>query len=233
MKSIKVVYFLILTGVLFSFCAANSSEPGSGENEEPSTAENNESPTSTTVKRYGIESGIIEYEVSGMQTGTETVYFTDWGLKEAKFTNTVMEVAGFTQETNSLTIMIADVIYNIDLNTNQGTMLNNTFMTPFLEGDTDLQEIGEQMMEGMGGSITGTEEVAGKMCDVWEVSALGSKTWVWEWITLKTEVNMMGMEQINTATSVQANVDVSDDYFDVSEYEITELGDFDNIMDQY
>ena len=39
----------------------------------------------TDVKKYNIKSGIIEYEMKGVQTGTQTLYFDDWGKKEATY----------------------------------------------------------------------------------------------------------------------------------------------------
>lgn len=37
------------------------------------------------VHRYKIRSGIVEYKLSGVQTGSETIYFDRWGMREAKY----------------------------------------------------------------------------------------------------------------------------------------------------
>ncbi len=57
-------------------------------------------------KRYPkVKSGIIKYKVSGMNEGTEVVYFDNWGGQEAKYTKTTMSMMGITKKTNSLTII--------------------------------------------------------------------------------------------------------------------------------
>ena len=123
------------------------------------------------IKRYQIESAIIESALSGAQKGTETL------LKQ-----------------------IADRAAN-----------------------KDLSELGEKMVRDMGAQKTGTEEVAGKMCDVWEVKNLGSKSWVWKSVTLKVQVNMAGMEMNNTATKFEEVASIPEDRFAIpSDVTITE-----------
>ncbi len=151
-------------------------------------------------KRYGIKSGIIEYELSGAQSGKETIYFDDWGYREAKYTEAELSFGGFSQKTNTLTILEGKMIYTIDLSTNTGTKMEN----PLFAGlkDEDLQEMGKQMMEQMGGEKTGTETFLDRTCEVWEIKQMGTKTYVWESIALKTEVNM-GMQMNITAVSMK------------------------------
>ncbi|MEP1095142.1 MAG: hypothetical protein ABJG78_08530 [Cyclobacteriaceae bacterium] len=178
-------------------------------------------------KRYGIKSGIIEYELSGAQSGKETVYFDDWGYREAKYTEAEFSFSGFTQKNNSITIMEGKMIYSIDLSTNTGTKVENT-MFDGLE-DEDLEKMGEKMMKEMGGEKTGTEEVMNKECDVWEIKHMGSKTWVWKSIPLKTEVNM-GMQMNIVATSITEG-DVPAEKFEIPEgITFQDAGNLDDIM---
>lgn len=178
-------------------------------------------------KRYGIKSGVIEYELTGAQSGKEVVYFDDWGFREAKYTETELSFGGFSQKINSLTIMEGNMIYNIDLSTNTGTKIENS-MFEGLEGE-DMEQIGEKMMEQMGGEKTGTETVLGKECDLWEIKQMGSKTWVWKSIPLKTEVNM-GMQMNIVATSISEE-SVSAEKFKIPEgVTFTDAGNLEDIM---
>ncbi len=156
--------------------------------------------TAQEFKRYGIKSGVIEYEVSGAQSGTETIYFDDWGYREAKYTETELSFGGFSQMTKTLTILEGKTIYTIDLSTNTGTKMENPLFQNV--SDEDLQEIGERMMKQMGGEKTGTEDVLGRTCDVWEIKQMRGKTWIWNSIPLKTEVNM-GMQMNSAAVSIK------------------------------
>lgn len=164
-------------------------------------------------KRYGIKSGIIEYELSGAQSGKETVYFDDWGYREAKYSETELSFGGFSQKTKTITILEGKMIYSIDLATNTGTKMENPMFAGF-EGD-DMQQMGEQMMKQLGGEKTGTETILDKTCDVWEIKQMGSKTSVWKSIPLKTEVNM-GMQMSITAVSIE-EVDVPQEKLKIPE----------------
>jgi hypothetical protein len=161
---------------------------------------------SNTMKRYNLKQACIEYTVSGaMQNGTEVLYFDNWGAREAKYTKTTLKMAGMSQETNTVTFLEGAWTYTVDLDRQTGTKTENPFLKD-IEGD-DPQEMGKEMMVKMGGKIIGTEKILGKRCDIWEIKNMGVKTWVWNWVTLKTETNMMGMEMTNVATKINDSFD--------------------------
>lgn len=162
------------------------------------------------IKRYKVKSGIIELQVSGMQQGKETIYFDDWGLLEAKYTHTVLSIMGMKQETNTLTLIAGDSTYSIDLNTKTGTKMETPFMSELSKNakTDDLTDVGKKMMQQMGGKKTGMEKIAGKRCEVWEIKSMGSKTWIWNGVSLKTEVNFGGMKMSSEAKSAKFNVPI-------------------------
>lgn len=158
------------------------------------------------LKRYNQKSGTVEYQITGsMMSGTETLYFDDYGVREAKYTNTEVKFGGFSQKTNNATYLEGSTIYTVDLNTNTGTKMENSIMKN-LEGK-DLQDVGRQMLKDMGGKQIGSESFMGKNCEVWEIKNLGSKSWIWNGLMLKTEVNMMGQQITYTATKISEAVD--------------------------
>ena len=61
----------------------------------------------------------------------------------------------------------------------------------------------------MGGKKIGTEKFLGKQTDIWEIKQMGTKSWVWKGVTLKTESNMMGMKINIVATKISENFDKS------------------------
>ena len=158
-------------------------------------------------KRYGLKKAHIEYKVDGsMQSGSEDLYFDNWGAKEAKFSLMKVSMGGFSQETKTATYAEGPWIYTIDLGTNTGTKSEN----PFLKNmdDKELQDLGKDMMKNMGGKKVGEEKILDKTCEIWEIADMGTKTWVWNWVPLKTEVNMGGFKMTHTAVKISDSFDI-------------------------
>ncbi|MFN0158784.1 MAG: hypothetical protein ACKVRP_12025 [Bacteroidota bacterium] len=155
-------------------------------------------------KRYPIPHCTITYELSGQHQGTETIFFDRYGLRETKLTNTEIKAGSMSVKTNTLTIMDGEITYSVDLDKKTGSKITNTLLTTLTQklDEKDLAKMGETMMKRMGAKKTGTGDVAGKKCDVWEVSSFGTSTWVWNAITLKSETNMAGMKIRNAASKV-------------------------------
>ena len=78
----------------------------------------------TSIKRYTVKSAIVEYEISGSQTGSETLYFKNFGEKEARYSQMNIKMFGFNSETENLTIIDSDWLYTINLKEKQGTKMN-------------------------------------------------------------------------------------------------------------
>ncbi|MCX6351636.1 MAG: hypothetical protein NTX03_07230 [Bacteroidetes bacterium] len=145
--------------------------------------------------RYSIERGVVEYEYKGVMNGTETMYFEDYGWKEAKYTNTTMQMGKQAITTSKMSLTEDDMIYNYDFGTKQGTKMKNPIfnaLTP--EQMKNAETVSNEMMKKLGGVKTGKETIAGKECDVWDVKKLGGKICTWQHIAMKTELNMGGMQ---------------------------------------
>ena len=168
--------------------------------------------------RYILKSGIIEYKVSGQQEGSETLYFTDHGQKEARYTNTQMSIFGSKQEFNSVNIIDGEWSYNLNLKTNEATKINyKEFMDSMSKqyGSQQNQYFSEEMLAAMGGKKIKTEKILGKTCDVYEMSDFGSKTWVYKGMPLKYEMNMMGMVFKSEAVKIQENPSIDSKKFEL------------------
>lgn len=168
-------------------------------------------------KRYSIESGIIKYELTGAEEGTETVYFDRWGAREAKYTKTKMTMMGITTETNTLSILDGNLIYNIDFNEKTGTKMKGDLLSGLVNAlpGNDLAEVGKNMLQGMGGIKTGEKTVAGKLCEIWEIPEVNSKAYIWESITLKSVVAMGDLTMVSTAVSIEENVKIPEGKFSI------------------
>jgi len=157
-----------------------------------------------TVKPYEIEEGRIEFELSGMTKGSEVLEFKDWGRKAATRSKHTVSIMGMTQETNQLTIIDGEWVYNVDLSKNLATKIKNPFYAHLSEqGSQSLPETGADMMKAMGGKEVGKDTILGKACDWWEIQQLMSKSCIWKGIGLKTIAGPPGMEIIHTAVNIK------------------------------
>ena len=165
------------------------------------------------IKRNKVKSGIIENKISGMNKGSETIYFDDWGMLEAKYTQTVISMMGFKQKSNTLTLLDGEWTYNIDLDKKTGTKMKTPLMERLAKNakNKDLTDVGKEMMQQMGGKKTGMEKVLGKLCEVWEIKSMGSKVWVWNGVALKSETNLGGMKMSKVAQTAKFNVAIPAD----------------------
>ena len=135
-----------------------------------------------------------------------------------------------------MSVMDGDWIYNIDLANRTGTKIQNTLLPQFVAAarrkDQNMTQLGEEMLTNMGGEKVGTEEVAGKSCDVWETKNLGSRSWVWRGVTLKTQIAMGGMQITTTARRFEENATILADKFAVpSDVKITEGQDVKRVLE--
>ena len=174
-------------------------------------------------KRYQIESATIEFEISGTHSGSETLYFDHFGKREAKFsTVTIMEL-----EQSTLTLILGDHTHSIDLKTKRGARMPTPMLSELLQfaDGTDITQAAVVMMREMGGVMIESEEVAGRMCDVWKLGDMGSRIWLWEGIALKTIVEFAGMTIMVTAVSID-----TESAIDASKFKIpdgVEMSDID------
>lgn len=179
-------------------------------------------------KRYPMQSGIIEYTYTGNQNGTEIVYFDQWGMREARYSNKKVDMMGQKFTLNTVALMDNDWIYTVDLDRKVGIKVKNTFLEDFIKDnpDKDLTKVGEKMLEGMGGVKTGTDQIAGKTCDVWETKNMNTTTCIWNGVPLRTEINAGPFQVKTVATKIQENAPVSEDKFKLPEgIQMTEGGD--------
>lgn len=191
----KKIFFIVLLTIFISFTYAQK-----------------------TMKRYLVKSGIIEYKYEGSMKGKETLYFDDYGTKEVKFTESEMTMMGMTQKTNAITIMDKDWVYSINLDTKTGTKMKNPAKEIFesLKNDEKkIQKFGEEMMIQFGGKRIGNEKVLGKDCEVWEIAQFGTKSYVWNYIPLKSTTEMMGMKINIIATKIDTEAKIPADKFKI------------------
>jgi hypothetical protein len=195
------------------------------------------------LKRYEVKSGMVEYKttISGKVmgsilegSGTEKLYFKDWGameLKETESTQTTsMKFFGKkrTETENTHTMLKLDngKTYSVDFDNEQISVNRDMAMdlTKAFYPDADAGEAGKSMLESMGGKKVGNEEFMGYDCDVWELS--GGKQWLYKGAMLKAEITMLGITTLTQATSANFNISVPDKYFQLPAFPMKEMEGF-------
>ena len=166
-------------------------------------------------KIFGVESGIVEYKISGSQIGDKTLYFKDWGRKQAEFSVSTIKIGKYSKNTNLLKITNGNWQYIINLETKNGTKKENPVLEKMIVFKDQIidGEFGEQLALINGGIETGSDVVIGKRCRVFEFKSKNSKLWLWDWLMLKSE-SLSGKIKIDVqAISIKENVSIADSIF--------------------
>ena len=196
------------------------------------------------LKRYNVKSGIVKYQtkingkVMGSTitgTGTEELYFKNWGSLELKKADEkkVTHINMFGQkktdvdETHTIDKLDNGKSYHVDVKNKTIYVRNDPameMMKTFNNGE--VAQASEKMLESMGGKKIGKEKVLGYNCDVWEIA--GGKQWIYKGVPLKLQMTMMGITTTNEATSAKFDTNVPDKYFKLPDYPIQKLEGFGN-----
>lgn len=225
MKKLLLISITLIISMTLLSCG-DSSKDESDKSGKESTAE--------FQKRYGIKSGVIEYIITGSQEGTKTLYFDSWGMRQAEYTRSILSVSGFTKPLNLVNIIDGEYQYMINIDQNSGTKTRNPILKSIeqLKGQKGFNEFGEQMLLSMGANKIGSESFLGKDCDVYEMKNTGTKLWVWEWLTLKSETKSGGLNINLTATRINEGGSVPTEKFRIPEKVVLNEVDIDNIENE-
>jgi len=159
-------------------------------------------------RRYPeLKSAIIKYKVSGMNNGTETVYIDNWGRREAIYKKFTTKMMGVDLERDFMTLITENGkwVYNIDLNSRTAIKMNEAGFKA-LQGNS-----GSNMDVVIGATKVGTEEILGKVCDVWKKNYPYSMAWIWKGVALKKDQEVAAIGVLTEATDVQENVSIPED----------------------
>ena len=163
--------------------------------------------------RFAVKSGHIEYKLDGSTVGTKSVWFDNYGdiYYEEVTATTTIKMFGMknVEEAHSITIQNGAEFYSINLIDGTGVKTNDSYYTSRqdLMGDMtqeEQEEFGKDVFESLGGEITGEEKILGKTCEI--VSVLGSQSWVYKGISLKSDTKVLGIKNLEEAISFDEGI---------------------------
>jgi hypothetical protein len=177
----------------------------------------------TNKRPYAYKSAYIEYELSGNTTGKQTLYIDNWGWNRSETIHSVTKMLGQKTETHQRNVTIQFDSYQWVPGEKTGTKVHNQWLEDLMNDPTfDMEKFGEKTLEALNFRKTGTETIQGKVCDVWK-SDIGSTSWVWNNIAVKTELKFFGTKQVMTATKIEIDASVPESEFDIpSDIKFTE-----------
>ncbi len=195
------------------------------------------------LKRYHIKSGIVHYKttISGKTmggtvkgSGTEDLYFKDWGaveLKEIKSKQTTdINVFGMkktqTDETHTIDKLDNGKTYSVDFKDKIIYEKDDPAMNMMKQSDTHAGNAGKDMLKSMGAKKTGTEKILGYTCEVWRIP--GGKEWVYKDVVLKIDMTVMGIHTVTKATKAEFDVSVPDSKFKLPDFPVKKMDDMMN-----
>ncbi|MEA1874979.1 MAG: hypothetical protein U9N51_11230 [Bacteroidota bacterium] len=177
----------------------------------------------TTQAIYQIKSGYVKYELKGNAVGTKELWWGDYGAKtrtETQSTSTT-KMFGITSEThtNKVEIKVGTSYWTVDLNNMTGQEGNTEGYVDYSAYDemteAEKEAYAEAMLDSLGGEKLPSEMFLGCKCDV--VTLWGSKVWTCKNVLLKSEAEIMGIKNYETATEFKKNIPVPASKFEKPE----------------
>ena len=171
--------------------------------------------TAQDFQKYPFKSGMIEYKTEGQTTGSRLMYWERYGYNEYAAQKSVTKMLGMEMTTSNYELTLGSTSYSWEEN-GPVQKAENPVADYFIEKETSSKELEEasiEMMKGLGFEKTGKGVILGKNCDIWE--GIGSKVWVWKGLSLKSEINMLGMKITETAVKIETNKSVPGRFFKV------------------
>lgn len=164
-----------------------------------------------SLKRYPFRSAIIELRYGGSASGKQMIYIDDFGQKETTIDSLTMKMMDMEMPNYKMQIRRGDSLYEIDYVRGIASKGAN----PLSANDEKAVAVsGDSLAAGMGMKKQAREEVvAGQPCAVWISEQMGTKAWLWNNITLKSQATIGGDTILLDAVSVSLDVPVPAEQF--------------------
>jgi hypothetical protein len=153
-----------------------------------------------------VEKGTVIHKLSGLQEGTVTEYWKDFGKSRVEITESRVKMLGVAVATHQKSIIEGDLVTTIDLDRHTLTRSHNPLYQAVV-AKLDPKKgppTGQDVYRSMGGHQTGeTAKYAGETCHVWVIEEAGSRICVTDdGIVLMSETDLNGKPITRTAVEV-------------------------------
>ncbi len=155
---------------------------------------------------YDIKSGMVEYAISGAETGNETLYFDNYGQKEARYIK--VNIAKNNESLDEVQYFDSDWVYQYDPK-------NKTALKSHWQAALDPKSgqkrvstppaFGQKNIELLGGQKVGAKSILGYTCDIWEIAEAAAEVCLYKSIPLEVITTADGDEKRAVATGFREN----------------------------
>lgn len=162
-------------------------------------------------KRYGVETGVITYMIAGNAVGEETLTFDQWGWREARQSEQTVRMMDQFLDDTRLDLLDGEKVTSVNLANREirtGAVNHGTLSRPDML-------VGKQVLLDLGGSHVGQKEVAGKICELYDVPSRGLTICVWNGVTLRSEARLLDLTVVMVATDIEVGKPVAATAFNV------------------
>lgn len=168
-------------------------------------------PSGPEVHVFDKSFGTVQYKISGAETGTQMTYFDYWGFRQAHFRK--VETASYGMAL-TVTVNIGEqtIFYDQDkrLGQKRADPEVKKLLNAYILGTS--APVAVDLLQNTGWNKIKTENFLDRSCEVWENKTVPGKVWLWNGITLKSEVKTvdglvtMTAIKIDEATPIDPSV---------------------------
>jgi hypothetical protein len=173
-----------------------------------------------TTKIYESKSGKLVYKMDFMGEQFYTLYWDDYGAKEAKISKVDVEILGQKSSSENVVIKMNGYTYNYDLEKKTGTKSKTYTSLGGAQGvPSDISKMAKDEMEKMKLVDLGTKEILGKTCKGMQLEPMGMKMEIWTWgklmIASKTWLSKTGDPMVMDAVSLELDITIPPEIFKI------------------
>jgi hypothetical protein len=188
---------------------SGSTAPATTPTDNSSTAPASGGSSSSNTHPFGMQSGRVEYAVTGGEQGTEVLTWDNWGNRMSIQTKATVGAA--TED--KMTIVGTDKVTTVNNIAKTGVSVTNPYKD-LIASATSTDDLTAKMMAGRGAAKQGTDTVLGKTCD--NYVSPSATACVWQGVVLKTEMKAAdGTTTTKVATKIDENATPDATVFDV------------------
>ena len=170
------------------------------------------------ANRFALKSGYVEYKISGNSEGLKKVWWDDYGQKsyveQKSTTSTSLFGITSTEETHTVTVTKDGRFWTanlIDQTGRKGKLPTSQEMLGSDLTEEEQKKLADEILASLGGEKIADEEFMGYSCEV--IKIMGSKSWIYKGVVLKSTVSMMGIEVKEEAVAFKPGMNVPSSKF--------------------
>jgi hypothetical protein len=210
----KKVYFLLFALILVFSNNVFAQKKGKKETAKVTPV--------ASAKLYDSKSGKLVYKMDFMGEQTYTLYWDNFGDKEAKIMKVDVEMFGQKSSTETVELKMDGFLYKYEVGKNTGTKTKANSSLGGAQGfPKDVSKMAQKEIDKMKIVDLGTKEILGKTCKGLKMEPMGMKMEAWIWGNLalesKTWLSKNGEPIEMKAVSLELDVTIPPEIFKVPE----------------